>query len=221
MGLIDLTIYHYPIFRRKLFLSKNTYFLRRDQSKGERDLTEIAEKAKIEDHWTYFNDTNYWFHFDSPHHEEFLEDGRVIMNKTPLLMDKSETAEVLGEDITEYHIHPDCVVEHIVAAKNEKRVNKLFFKSFLIFPSRDDFVNTVNHPDRTWKLATSLGITTYKLESDNFTEEEYNNILDTSYQPTHLFDLSRFDDWLENYANTVSLAMKGRAAISFCPKSNL
>ncbi len=225
MGLLDLIVFGIPVFRRKLFISEKLYLLSKKQNKGELDLTEIAAEAKREDHWTFFDKNDIWLHPGVNHSEEFDPlTGAVKMNVSfnPLDLNNEPVKDFLGSVATEYHIHADLVYYYYLQCNPENNIGfHDYFKSVLIYPSNCDLKNTLVYPERTYKIASSLGITTYQLNSPDLFKTTNIEEIESLCQPDFLFSAKPLDEWLMEYVDNVKTELGNYATLDFCPKSKL
>ncbi len=213
-------IQKYPS-NRNLLINDSNYCINKSMAKGERDLIKISETAKREDHWTFFAEKEYWVHVAHEHKERYSKNGRLYMDTKFKTIPLSENImEVLGKRIIEYHIHPDMVVNHYFSCKPECIEELEFCKPFLIFPSENDFLNSFHVPDREYGLATSLGITTYKMHSEKaFKRKSMSKILKKSY-PERTPEKT-LEDFLDEYVAKVKDELGDYATIDFRHKQKL
>ncbi|MFH0752917.1 MAG: hypothetical protein V1914_04980 [archaeon] len=221
MGLKDLVLFYYPLFRRTLFETEKAYTLKRDQSDGEKDLIEICKTAKREYHWTYFKNTNLWLHSKCNHKEIFNPETGDVQMAVDYLPISTDTA--LGNELVEYHLHPDYFVDYYLQVNPKQQIvpNELF-KHYLIYPSKADLINSFEDSDREYKLATSLGITTYQLHSKELFEQ--NKPLSKLLIGPHKLDITNitnFQNCLQTSVEKVNKTMQGHATIKFCPKDKI
>lgn len=185
-----LTINGHPVFRKELFLSNRLYLMSKGQAEGEKELMELAETAEHEDHWTYFKDTDHWLHTEVKHSTTIdAEEGRAGMGYSSIRIKKDAARDMgLGEDIAEYHIHPDSFIDLYlkVNTKDKKDLPREFYRTLLLpYPSLKDMNSTLEVPDREYKIASPLGITTYKLHQEKLlTDEEWQDTIRDCYKET-------------------------------------
>lgn len=223
MGLLDFTINGFPLFREKLFIADKYYHILKEQREGELDLVNISRTAKREDHWTYFNKASFWIHPSGEHHEEHdPETGRVTMSVQTnyINLQNHDITKYLGDAATEYHIHPDEAVNYYFKCKPENDLGQgEYMKSFLMHPSRADLMNSLKFDDRTHKIATSLGITTYQLKSAELFEKRNLERMMVKCQPPFIGSDKPFDEWLGIYVNNMKDELGNYATLDFCHKS--
>ena len=226
-----------PVFKNKLFLSDKVYVMSKDQRTGEKEMISLSDIADNEDHWTYFKDTNYWFHSEIDHlstHDP--KEGRISMGYRSTRLKKSFTKKAgLGEDIVEYHLHPDRFIDLYLKHNPEdyKDLSREFYKTILLpYPSLTDLNNTREFPDREYKIASPLGITTYKLHKDELNEDNWLDLIRTCYlnsEPgqeevdTFINPLAAPKEEVVTHAvvRTLNKALCDIVTLSFFPKSKL
>ncbi len=228
MGLLDLTMYGIPLFRKKLFIADKYYLMQKEQPDGELDLINLAEKARREDHWTYFHRDSLWIHTGGEHHEEYCPKTggvRMSMQAQPIDLRNQDLIKCLGCTATEYHIHVDRVISYYFKCnpENAKTLGQYreYVKSILIYPSNRDLMNSMEIGDRTFKLATSLGITTYRLKSAELFEKKNLEQMMLDCQPPFIGLDGPFEEWLERYVNNVKEELGDYATLDFCHKTAL
>ena len=228
MGLLDLTITGLPIFRRKLFVADKDYHMLRKQRKGELDLVDISKTAKREDHWTYFHKASLWIHIAGEHNEEYnSKTGEVVMfvRSSYINLQTSDITEYLGGAATEYHTHPDDAVNYYFKCNPDNAQimaeYREHMKSFLIYPSEADLMTSLKFNDRTHKIATSLGITTYELKSEELFRKKALGVIMLKCKPPLIRHDKPFEEWLENYVNNMKEELGNYATLDFCHKSRL
>lgn len=223
-----------PVFRNKLFLSEKTYIMVKEQNTGEKEMVSLACKAKQEDHWTYFRDTDYWLHTPIEHKTiSDAEEGRAAMGYKSIRIKKKYAKESgLGEDIVEYHLHPDSFIDLYIKTNPEDDSEELtrgFYQTLLLpYPSLADMNNTIEVPDRGYKIASPLGITTYMLHKQGFTEDEWLDLVKECYNTYELTAQDLFrgsatkDEAIAHAVIRMLNAAAGdRATLGFFPKSKL
>lgn len=224
MGLLDITVYGVPVFRKKLFIADKYYLMQKEQQEGEQELTSIAETAKREDHWTYFHRDSFWVHMEGKHYEEYdpkTGGARMSVETAYMNLQNQDAIKYLGNTATEYHIHVDEAVNYYFKCKPENAAGlREYMKSLLIYPSRADLMNSMKLEDRTHKIATSLGITTYRLKSADLFEKKELERMMLGCQPPLGSD-KPYGEWLEEYVNNVKEGLGNYAALDFCPKQKL
>lgn len=215
MGLTDLIISSHPVFRRKLFPSEKSYILKREQDKGEEDIIGICKTAKREYSWIFFKDTSNWVQNSHTHVEEF--DPQTGDNLMTVFVTAYPPNDYLGHDITNYHIHPDYVVDYMLSHHPRSHmISKNYVKSLLAYPSKTDLLNSMPN-DRKYKVVTSLGVTTYKLHSEDlFKDKDFNGIQQEAldlcdYRP------EAYSEWLQCLIEKANEKLGEYATIHFKP----
>ena len=228
MGLLDITMYGIPVFRKKLFIADKYYLMPKEQPDGELDLINLAEKARREDHWTYFHRDSFWVHTVGDHHEEYCPKTggvKMSMQSQPINLQNQDIIKYLGHAATEYHIHVDEAIRYYFKCnpENAKTIGQYreYVKSILIYPSKRDLINSMEIDDRTFKLATSLGITTYKLKSSELFEKKNLEQMMLDCQPPFADSDRPFEEWIDRYVNNVKEELGNYATLDFCHKQKL
>lgn len=217
----DNPIIHKYSSKTKLLISENNYYIKKGMISGEKDLISISKTARREDHWTFFPEKECWAHIACEHKERYYKTGYVSMqiNFDRLPLTKKIIA-ALGEKIIEYHIHPDIVVDHYLSCNPGNIEEYNFYKTLLIFPGEEDFLNALKNPDRKFRLATSLGITDYNLHSkDIFKKKNLLKIFKRNYPKWS--PKRTLEGFLEEYVGKVKNELRECATIDFRPSRNL
>jgi len=181
----------YPPFQKELFLSTEEYLMCKGTSEGELDMIKLAETADQEDHWTHFEDTGFWYHPQIMHKTRVdLETGIIGMGYSTISIKKEAAKNMgLGEDIVEYHIHPDSFIDMFHQHNPpEKKLPRGFYKTKMLpYPNGADFKTTLNLPNREHRIATSLGITSYRIHTPDIkSDEDWHEIIMDCYLNTEL-----------------------------------
>jgi len=157
-----------PLFRRKLHISNSPYYLERSQKDGESDLVRISRKAKREDSWMFYEDTNLWLHLKNDHSENNSQSGGIEMSCTAPAVYESP----LGKEPVHYNVHPDLLFQGIVEnVEVSNDAQRRFLNDVLLayhsLPSDDDF-QLVTGPGRGYehRIVTSRGVTVMKSDPE-------------------------------------------------------
>lgn len=226
-----------PLFKRNLFLSDKFYLMSKGQTEGEREIISLAETAEREDHWTHFKDTNYWLHFELKHSIVIdAKKGMISMGYSTDRINKCTAKEAgLGEEIAEYHIHPDSFIDFYIKVNQDYAdLSRELYKTLLLpYPSLTDLNSTIRLPDREYKIASSLGITTYILHDKKFkNDHEWLDLIRECYLNSKISqeDINLFKNPQSTSKDEVvacavmrqlNKAAGGTATLSFIPRSNL
>lgn len=198
---------------KKLFVSEKPYTLRRFQEDGERDLGDIAEKAGREHSWVFYRASKLWRFLDGQHPGGDAE-SLVILHDA-----SHETVPVI------YYVHPDLYVEggtggwDTLGDPLEYSVMKNRSFAFHSFPYNGNIRAAAKYKDFQWRIRTTRGITTFKVESDKILESDmetlvYNKLWD-SEEFTEVFLREDFNSGMAQLVGSVNDDLAGLVAISY------
>jgi hypothetical protein len=110
-------IFKRPRFRRKLYVSKKPYLLRKGQCEGEKELSDLVLKAKRESIWIYSHNNETWYNITKKNGAVTKRDGTKQLSARAHSVSLSQ----VGKNVTHYHIHPQFV-EKIETEKIREKI---------------------------------------------------------------------------------------------------
>jgi len=136
------------------------------RGEGEKILSSIASDAKREYVWAFDEERSLWIYFPSKSSEDI--DVSRGHSRHEITIPK-ELLKPPGASSDVYHIHPDILVDVLVKNRKPGWHSEEFLRVSNQMPKEDDLHAAsvlINNGYKTFKVVTSLGVTTLKFFSE-------------------------------------------------------
>ena len=160
-----------------------------NRDEGEKVLSSIAGNAEREYVWAFDEERSLWIYFPSKSSEHIdISQGHSRHEATI----PKELLKPPGESSDIYHIHPDILVDVLVKNRKPGWHSEEFLRVSNQMPKEDDLHAAsvlINNGYRTFKVVTSLGVTTLKFFPEKLDpKQEHHDIEGVTIKKEMIYD---------------------------------